>query len=52
MSKARGIKEIAYVDVKQGGAVHAHAHGKHNQLDPVNWFDCAGGGQVVSFVSV
>jgi hypothetical protein len=47
MSKAKGIKEIAYVDVRQGGGAHAHTQGKLGQLEPVNWFDCAGGGQVV-----
>src|SRR5918993_1395697 len=46
MSKAKGIKEIAYVDVRQGGGAHTHAHGKPS-VEPVNWFDCAGGGQVV-----
>src|SRR6266545_561304 len=43
--KSKGIKEVAYVDVRQGGG--AHAHGTKGHLDPVNWFDCAGGGQVV-----
>ncbi|HZN27010.1 MAG TPA: hypothetical protein VFB75_22485 [Burkholderiales bacterium] len=47
MSKAKGIKEIAYVDVRQGGGAHAHAHGKEGHVEPVNWVDCAGGGQVV-----
>ncbi len=43
--KARGIKQVAYVDIKQGGG--AHAHGSPGHLHPMNWFDCAGGGQVV-----
>jgi len=47
VSKAKGIKEIAYVDVRQGGGAHAHAHGKEGHVEPVNWVDCAGGGQVV-----
>jgi hypothetical protein len=46
MSRSKGIKEVAYVDVRQGGGAHTHAHGK-GSLEPVNWFDCAGGGQVV-----
>jgi hypothetical protein len=46
MSKSKGIKEIAYVDVKQGGGVHL-GPGAKRQIDPVNWVDCAGGGQVV-----
>ncbi|HYC46319.1 MAG TPA: hypothetical protein VED01_12670 [Burkholderiales bacterium] len=43
--RAKGIKEVAYVDIKQGGG--AHAHGSKGHLHPMNWFDCAGGGQVV-----
>jgi hypothetical protein len=47
MSKAKGIREVAYVDVGGGGGVghaqHSHGHG----MEPVTWFDCAGGGQVV-----
>jgi hypothetical protein len=46
MSKSKGLKEIAYVDVKQGGGAHLHP-GAKRQIDPVNWVDCAGGGQVV-----
>jgi hypothetical protein len=46
MSRSKGIKEVAYVDVRQGGTAHTHAQGK-GQLEPVNWVDCAGGGQVV-----
>ena len=41
----RGIKEVAYVDIKQGGG--AHAHHATAKLAPMTWFDCAGGGQVV-----
>src|SRR5688572_25652939 len=46
MSKARGIKEIAYVDVGGGGGA-AHRHRAGRRLEPVSWLDCAGGGQVV-----
>src|SRR5512133_3259480 len=47
MSKAKGIREIAYVDVGggSGGVAHEHRHG--HGMEPVTWFDCAGGGQVV-----
>src|SRR4029434_2163263 len=46
MSKAKGIREVGYVDIRQGGgAGHAHgAPGPHVQS--MSWFDCAGGGQV------
>src|SRR6185503_9781802 len=47
MSKAKGIKEVAYVDVGGGGGGAAHADHKHDALSPMAWFDCAGGGQVV-----
>ena len=46
MSKAKGIKEVAYVDVRQAGGAQVSLGGKR-QIGPVNWFDCAGGGQVV-----
>ncbi len=46
MSKAKGVREVAYMDVRQAGAVHDHAH-THNQFGKQAWFDCAGGGQVV-----
>jgi hypothetical protein len=46
MSKARGIKEVAYVDLKQSGGAHAAPAGRR-EMAPVSWFDCAGGGQVV-----
>ena len=49
MSKAKGIKEVAYVDVGGGGGGGggAHAHHGHDAFKPMSWFDCAGGGQVV-----
>ena len=46
MSSAKGIREVAYVDTRQGGAVRrepVHARG----FEPLAWHDCAGGGQVV-----
>ncbi|MGZ8209896.1 MAG: LVIVD repeat-containing protein [Burkholderiales bacterium] len=46
MSKAKGIREVAYVDIKQGGGVQ-HSHGSKGDMSPMSWFDCAGGGQVV-----
>lgn len=46
MSRSRGIKEVAYIDVRQGGGIE-HAHGGKGDLSPVSWTDCAGGGQVV-----
>src|SRR5918996_4949357 len=46
MSKAKGIKEVAYVDIGRG-AGGTHAHHAHGDLAAVSWFDCAGGGQVV-----
>ena len=45
MSKAKGVREVAYMDVRQAGG-HAHAH-THDQIGQQAWFDCAGGGQVV-----
>ena len=42
MSEAKGIKEVAYVDVTPSGGTRASA-----KPAPVSWFDCAGGGQVV-----
>ena len=45
MSRSKGIKEVAYIDVRQGGA--AHTHERHGDMLPVSWTDCAGGGQVV-----
>jgi len=44
MSSAKGIREVGYVDVRQGDN---HAHGSGPQLQPLSWLDCAGGGQVV-----
>src|SRR6185436_8812251 len=47
MSKAKGIREVGYVDIRQGGGVgHAHA-APGRRMQPQSWFDCAGGGQVV-----
>ena len=45
MSKAKGIKEVAYVDVGAGGGAR-HAH-RRNGMQSAAWLDCAGGGQVV-----
>ena len=45
MSKAKGVREVAYIDVRQAGG-HSHGH-THNQFGAQSWFDCAGGGQVV-----
>ena len=44
--KAKGIKQVAYVDVKQAGGAPVSLRGKR-EIAPVSWFDCAGGGQVV-----
>ena len=49
MSKAKGVREVAYIDVRQAGGhggAHDHAH-THDQFGQQAWFDCAGGGQVV-----
>ena len=47
MSKSKGIREVGYVDIRQGGgAEHAHA-APGARMQPMSWFDCAGGGQVV-----
>jgi hypothetical protein len=45
VAQAKGIKEVAYVDVKQGGT--ALSLGSKRSIGPVSWTDCAGGGQVV-----
>jgi len=45
VAQSKGIKEVAYVDVRQGaGGVKL---GGMQQIQPLSWFDCAGGGQVV-----
>ena len=46
MSSAKGIREVGYVDVRQGGGGHSAHHGG-SQLQPLSWMDCAGGRQVV-----
>ncbi|MCI3952162.1 MAG: repeat-containing protein [Burkholderiales bacterium] len=46
MSSAKGIREVAYVDTRQGGGV-GHAHAARGAFEPLAWHDCAGGGQVV-----
>ena len=47
MSKSKGIREVGYVDIRQGGGV-GHAHDAPGpRMQPMSWFDCAGGGQVV-----
>lgn len=46
MSKAKGIREVAYVDVKQAGGAQVSLRG-NRPMQPMSWFDCAGGGQVV-----
>src|SRR5918996_432608 len=46
MSTAKGIKQVAYVDVRQGGSAQTSVRGKP-EMTPKSWFDCAGGGQVV-----
>jgi hypothetical protein len=45
MATAKGIREVGYVDIRQGGGVGDHA--RACTLQPHSWFDCAGGGQVV-----
>lgn len=44
--KARGIREIAYVDTRQGGSL-GRARAPGGGVAEVAWHDCAGGGQVV-----
>ncbi len=44
--RAKGIREVAYVDTRQGGAV-GHEHAAGSSIAPLAWHDCAGGGQVV-----
>lgn len=46
MSGAKGIREVAYVDTRQGGGAR-HAPAGWHGLEPRGWHDCAGGGQVV-----
>jgi hypothetical protein len=46
VSKAKGIREVAYVDIRQAGGVQVSLGGR-NAIQPLSWFDCAGGGQVV-----
>lgn len=46
MSKAKGIREVAYVDIRQGGGIQ-HAHAGRRRLEPLAWHDCAGSGQIV-----
>ncbi|HSQ05772.1 MAG TPA: hypothetical protein VLN59_17160, partial [Burkholderiales bacterium] len=48
MSKAKGIREVAYVDVGGGGGVsHTQAASAGRGMQTKGWLDCAGGGQVV-----
>ena len=46
MSKSKGIREIAYVDIRSGGG-DGHQHNCSAGMQPLSWTDCAGGGQVV-----
>jgi hypothetical protein len=46
MARAKGIKEVGYVDVRQGGGVGPMGS-PSGGFNPVSWFNCAGGGQVV-----
>ena len=46
MSKAKGIREVAYVDIRSGGG-DGHQHNCSAGMQPLSWTDCAGGGQVV-----
>ena len=46
MSSAKGIREVAYVDTRQGGGVR-NAHAVRPGFEPLAWHDCAGGGQIV-----
>ena len=46
MSTAKGVREVAYVDIQQAHpAWHKHA-GKRG-FEKLGWHDCAGGGQIV-----
>ncbi|MGW8184383.1 MAG: hypothetical protein ACWGMT_10545, partial [Burkholderiales bacterium] len=47
MARAKGIKEVAYVDVGRGGGATRDRAVHGAGLQSMNWFDCAGGGQVV-----
>jgi hypothetical protein len=46
VSRAKGIREVGYVDIKQAGGVQVSLSGRKT-IQPLSWFDCAGGGQVV-----
>jgi hypothetical protein len=46
MSSAKGIREVAYVDTRQGGGTR-HAAAVRRGFERLGWHDCAGGGQVV-----
>jgi hypothetical protein len=46
MSKSKGIREVAYVDVRAGGG-DGHQHNCSAGMQPLSFTDCAGGGQVV-----
>ena len=38
MSKAKGVREVAYMDVRQAGGAHDHAH-THDQFGKQSWFE-------------
>jgi len=44
--RMKGIREVAYVDTRQGGAV-GHEPATGSRVSPLAWHDCAGLGQVV-----
>ncbi|MDH4293130.1 MAG: hypothetical protein OEV84_03465, partial [Betaproteobacteria bacterium] len=46
MSKSKGIREVAYVDIRNGGG-DGHVHNGGSGIQPLSFTDCAGGGQVV-----
>jgi hypothetical protein len=46
MSTAKGVREVAYVDIQQAHPAW-HRHAGQRGLEKLGWHDCAGGGQIV-----
>src|SRR5262245_31666148 len=47
MSKAKGVREVSYVDIRQSGGVSHAGTAPGTSMQSMAWFDCAGGGQIV-----
>ena len=46
MSTSKGVREVAYVDIRQAHPAW-HKHAGQRGFEKLGWHDCAGGGQIV-----